>query len=40
MKKIKLYNRDGADLWLERTDGKVDDNIFGWTQNMIMFLNI
>jgi hypothetical protein len=31
MKKIKLFNRDGADLWLERTDKKVDNNIFVWT---------
>ena len=31
MKKIKLYNRDGADLWLECTDKKVDNNIFIWT---------
>ena len=31
MKKIKLFNRDGADLWLEHTDEKIDNNIFVWT---------
>lgn len=31
MKKIKLYNRDGANLWLECTNKKVDDSIFVWT---------
>lgn len=30
MKKIKLYNRDGANLWLECTHKKVEPNIFIW----------
>ena len=29
MKKIKLFNRDGADLWLEK-GREVDPNIFEW----------
>ena len=28
--KIKLYNRDGADLWLECTHKEVQPNIFIW----------
>ena len=31
MRKIKLYNRDGANLWLEYTNKKIDDSIFVWT---------
>ena len=30
MKKIKLYNRDGADLQLECTNKEVEPNIFIW----------
>lgn len=30
MKKIKLYNRDGADLWLENTGEQVDEYIDIW----------
>ena len=30
MKKIKLYNRDGANLWLECTHKEVEPNIFIW----------
>ena len=30
MKKIKLYNRDGADLWLERKELLVEPNISSW----------
>jgi len=30
MKKIKLYNRDGADLWLEDTGKQIDENISIW----------
>ena len=30
MKKIKLYNRYGANLWLECTNKKIDDSIFVW----------
>ena len=29
MKKIKLYNRDGADLWLERVE-IISNNISKW----------
>ena len=29
MKKIKLFNRDGANLWLEKGK-KIDSNIFEW----------
>ena len=32
--KIKLYNRDGADLWLENTDKQIDKNIFVWKLNV------
>lgn len=28
--KIKLYNRDGADLWLEKTDKEIESNIYVW----------
>ena len=28
--KIKLYNRDGADLWLENTGEQVAENIAIW----------
>ena len=34
MKKIKLYNRDGADLWLENTEEQVDKNISIWKLNV------
>lgn len=34
MKKIKLYNRDGADLWLEKTEQEIDYNIFVWKLNV------
>ena len=34
MKKIKLYNRDGADLWLENTGKQVDENIAIWKLNV------
>ena len=31
MKKIKLYNRDGADLWLEQKNSKeIDPHISEW----------
>jgi len=30
MKKIKLFNRDGANLWLECTHEEVEPNIFVW----------
>ena len=30
MNKIKLYNRDGADLWLEDTGEQVSENITIW----------
>lgn len=30
MKKIKLYNRDGANLWLERKELLVEPNISSW----------
>jgi len=30
MKKIKLYNRDGANLWLENTGKCADENIYVW----------
>ena len=28
--KIKLFNRDGADMWIEK-GRKIDSNIFEWT---------
>ena len=34
MKKIKLYNRDGADLWLENTGEQVAENIAVWKLNV------
>lgn len=34
MKKIKLYNRNGADLWLENTGKQVDENIAIWKLNV------
>ena len=30
MKRIKLFNRDGADLYLEKTSKKINDNTFEW----------
>lgn len=30
MNKIKLYNRDGADLWLENTEKQIDLNVSEW----------
>ena len=30
MKKIKLYNRDGANLWLENTGKQTSENIAIW----------
>lgn len=30
MKKIKLFNRDGANLWIEKTDKEIESNIFEW----------
>ena len=30
MKKIKLFNRDGANLWLEKTSKEIEPNIFEW----------
>ena len=30
MKKIKLYNRDGADLWLKKCDKQIEPNIWMW----------
>ena len=32
--KIKLYNRDGADLWLENTGEQVNENITVWKLNV------
>lgn len=32
--KIKLYNRDGADLWLENTGEQVAENITIWKLNV------
>ena len=34
MTKIKLYNRDGADLWLENTGEQVAENIAKWKLNV------
>ena len=34
MKKIKFYNRDGADLWLENTGEQVAENIAKWKLNV------
>jgi len=31
--KIKLYNRDGADLWLEKIKN-IENNIFEWKLNV------
>ena len=28
--KIKLYNRDGADLWLKKCDKQIEPNIWMW----------
>ena len=30
MKKIKLYNRDGADLWLKKSNKQIESNIWMW----------
>jgi len=30
MKKIKLYNRDGADLWLKKCNKQIEPNIWMW----------
>jgi hypothetical protein len=30
MKKIKLYNRDGADLWLKKCSKQIDKNTWMW----------
>lgn len=30
MKEIKLFNRDGADLWLKCTYEEIEPNIFIW----------
>lgn len=34
MNKIKLYNRDGANLWLENTGEQVAENITIWKLNV------
>ena len=34
MMKIKLYNRDGADLWLENTGEQIAENIAKWKLNV------
>lgn len=34
MKRIKLYNRDGANLWLENTGKRADENIAIWKLNV------
>ena len=34
MTKIKLYNRDGADLWLENTGEQAAENIAIWKLNV------
>lgn len=34
MKVIKLFNRDGADLWLENTGEQVAENIAIWKLNV------
>lgn len=34
MNKIKLYNRDGADLWLENTGEQITENITKWKLNV------
>lgn len=34
MNKIKLYNRDGADLWLENTGEQAAENITIWKLNV------
>ena len=34
MNKIKLFNRDGADLWLENTGEQVVENIIIWKLNV------
>jgi hypothetical protein len=31
--KIKLPNRDGASLWLEKTDKEVSPNVYVWSLN-------
>lgn len=28
--KIKLYNRDGADLWLKKSSKQIEPNIWRW----------
>ena len=28
--KIKLYNRDGADLWLKKSNKQIEPNIWMW----------
>lgn len=30
MKKIKLHNRDGADLWLKKCNKQIEPNIWMW----------
>ena len=30
MTKIKLYNRDGADLWLKKCNKQIEPNIWMW----------
>ena len=30
MKRIKLYNRDGADLWLKKSEKQINKNTFVW----------
>ena len=30
MKKIKLYNRDGADLWLKKCNKQIEPNVWMW----------
>lgn len=30
MNKIKLYNRDGADLWLKRCNKQIEPNVWMW----------
>ena len=30
MNKIKLYNRDGADLWLKKCNKQIEPNIWMW----------
>ena len=30
MKEIKLFNRDGADLWLKKCNKQIEPNIWMW----------